>query len=267
MMWSATILTLLSGIYGLLNKYAGTNIKTSPEEQWEGLFKYFNKFIPGMGDALYKGIASITFKVDLSALFAQSAPIEEPFINSPIEMIGGAPASAITDISQGKAPRVGRGFQRSERYTKEGVKAGSRKLLPPEEITAQDKLKLKLGFTPEKISEAYSKEGHRKFTSKQYTTEIRNKVSNKIIPLIEQGKSKEALSEFQKIYDEAKNDDVFTEGQKKTIRSLYGFISQFVLTRLNEEDRNIIRSWKNRGKGYRNNRPSSRSSSSRPGRR
>jgi hypothetical protein len=239
MMWTATILTLLSILYIILG------ITEDPEEQYEELFLHFNKLVPGLGDALYKGIASLTFKVDLSALFAQTAPIEEPFTKDAIQLIGGAPASAVKDIVEGRAPRVARGFQTTKKWEEEGVTFGSRKLIPKEEIAEADKTKRKLGFTPLKISEAYQKENTRQFKSKQYTVRIRSIVNDEIIPLIESGKGKEAREIFKKIYADMLEDKVLTENQLKSVIGVNSFISQVVLTRLDEADRIVIKKWKN----------------------
>ena len=262
-MWSASILSLMSGLYALLN------ITEDPEEQYEELFLHFNKLVPGLGDALYKGVASLTFKVDLSALFAQTAPIEEPFTKSAEELIGGAPVSAAKDIIAGRLPRSLRGLQQVKRYEEEGVTLGSRKLIPPEQISEADKTKRKLGFTPLEISKAYQKENTRQFKSGQYTDKIRKTVENEIIPLIEQGKGKEAREIFKKFYDDMLADDILTDKQKKSVTGTNSFISQVVLQRLEEKEREIIKNWKNGSKiksGDRQNRPS-RNSTKRPGRR
>lgn len=254
MMWSATILSLMSLVYGIFD------ITEDPEEQWADLFKNFNKLVPGLGDALYKGVLSMTFKIDMSSLFAQTAPIEEPFTNDAIELLGGAPASALKDIASGKLPRSLRGFQTTEKYKEEGVTFGSRKLIPPpgstkkekesyehpeEEITNTDVTKRKLGFTPLKISEAYEQENSRQFKSTQYTGVIRSKVSDEIIPLIEAGKTQEARDQFRKIWEDMKEDEVLTHSQLKSIDGLNSFISQVIITRLDDEDRQIIKDWKN----------------------
>ncbi len=241
-MWSSSVLTLLSIVYAIFD------IPEDPEEQYEELFLNLNKLIPGLGDAFYKGVASITFKVDLSSLFAQTSPLEEPFTNDAIELIGGAPSSAIKDISQGKAPRAIRGYQIANEWEEEGIKAGSRKLIPPEEITEEDKTKRKLGYTPLKVSEAYSKESYRKFKSSQYTDIIRKKVSDEIIPLIESGRGAEARQIFAEIYENMKDDNVLTDEQLKSITGVNSFISQVVLTRLGEAERETIKNWKNKGK-------------------
>jgi len=255
MMWTSSILTLLSGLYALLN------VTEDPEEQYEGLFKHFNKLIPGLGDALYKGVASITFKVDLSAMFGQTAPLEEPFTKDAVQLIGGAPASAIEDIIGGRLPRGVRGFQQVEKYEKEGVKLGSRKLIPSEKdykemdssekkksrppVTEEEKIKRKLGFTPLRISDAYQEENNRQFKSGQYTDIIRNKVTDKIIPMIETGRGKEAREEFKKLFEEMKADNILTKGQLESVKTTNNFISQIVLTRLQQEERDFIKGWKN----------------------
>jgi hypothetical protein len=241
MMWTASILTLLSGIYAMLN------ITEDPEEQYEDLFKHFNKLVPGLGDALYKGISSITFKVDLSALFAQTAPLEEPFTKDAIELIGGAPASAIKDIVTGTPPRALRGFEMAERYEEEGVKLGSRKLIPSDEVSESDKTKRKLGFTPLDISDTYQKENTRQFKSSQYTDIIRKKVAEEIIPMINAGNGSQAKEEFKKLFADMKADNVLTEGQLKSIEGVNSFISQVVLTRLEGDERETIKTWKNKG--------------------
>ena len=260
-MWTATILTLLSAIYGMLD------ITEDPEEQYEDLFKQFNKLVPGLGDALYRGIASITFKIDLSALFAQTAPIEEPFTKDAIQLIGGAPASAIKDIIEGRAPRVARGYQTTEKWEEEGVTLGSRKLIPKEEIATADKTKRQLGFSPIEISKEYQKENTRQFKSRQYTDRIRGVVKEEIIPLIESGKGKEAREIFKKIYADMLEDKVLTENQLKSVIGVNSFISQVVLTRLDEVERKIIKKWKS-GSQYkpsgRGNRPGGNRNSGRP---
>jgi len=253
MMWTSSILTLLSGLYALLN------VTEDPEEQYEELFLHFNKLVPGLGDALYRGIASITFKVDLSALFAQTAPIEEPFTKDVIQLIGGAPASAAKDIIEGRLPRAARGFQIAGNWEEGGVKLGSRKLIPPEEITEEEKTKRKLGYNPLRMADVYQKENTRQFKSKQYTDIIRNKVEDEIIPLIEKGRGKEARQIFAKLYEDMKADSVLTEGQMKSITGVNGFISQVVLTRLKDSEREIIKNWKNNGKQKINSRDRSRS--------
>lgn len=238
MMWSASALTLMSLFYGIFN------VTEDPEEQYEGLFKHLNKLVPGLGDALYKGVASFTFKVDLSSLFSQTAPIEEPFTKDVLELIGGAPISAAKDLIQGRAPRALRGYQVTDKWEKQGVTFGSRKLIPPEEITKGDVLKRKLGFTPLQISDAYQQENYRKTKSVQYTDIIRDKVNEEIIPMIDAGKSKEARDEFRKLWDDMKGDRVLTDYQTQHISGVNNFIAQVVLARLKEEDRKIIKEWK-----------------------
>lgn len=243
MMWTSTILTILTALFDLFD------IPKDPEEEYEKLFLKFNDIVDGLGDALYKGVSTITFKIDFSSLFAQTAPIEEPFTKDTFELITGAPGGAVRNIVEGKAPRFARGIQQVKKWEEEGIKFGSRQLVKPEDITEEEKTKRKIGFQPSEITQKYSDESYRKFKSSQYTDIIRKKVEDEIIPLIQSGKDKEARQIFKQIYDDMLKDNVITEAQAKRVIGVNTFISNVVLSRLEPDDREIIKNWKNNGTG------------------
>lgn len=243
MMWTSTILTILTALFDLFD------IPKDPEEEYEKLFLKFNDIVDGLGDALYKGVSTITFKIDFSSLFAQTSPIEEPFTKDTFELITGAPGGAVRNIVEGKAPRFARGIQQVKKWEEEGIKFGSRQLVKPEDITEEEKTKRKIGFQPSEITQKYSDESYRKFKSSQYTDIIRKKVEDEIIPLIQSGKDKEARQIFKQIYDDMLKDNVITEAQAKRVIGVNTFISNVVLSRLEPDDREIIKNWKNNGTG------------------
>lgn len=265
MMWVSTVLTLLSGIYAMLK------IPKDPEEQYESLFKPLNNVVPGMGDALYKGLASITFNVDLTALFSQQAPFfsENIEFNQDLsDVIGGAPFKLVKDIATGivkqdatkVVPQGIRNIIKANEYEERGVNAGRKNLIPKEKVTPDMKLKKQLGFTPMEVSDAYTNERRRAFKSSIVGNIIRNRVDSKIIDLINDHKNETAKHEFIKLMNELPTEEVYTEGQKKKIKDVGDFVSQFVISRLEEPNRTIVKDWKDKFlKGYTNPRTISRS--------
>jgi hypothetical protein len=252
MMWTSSILAAMSLIHGFFD------IPEDPEKQYEDLFKNFNKLVPGLGDVLYKGLASVTFKVDLSGLFAQTAPLEEPFSGDVLEVIGGAPYSAAKDIVKGEPPSALKNIKKAKEWREEGVKAGSKVLIPnkkkyeqmknkglkPEKpVTDDEKLKKSLGFTPERVSDVYQKERTRSFASSQMGDIIREVVEDEIIALIEARKHSKAIEKFKELFEQAKKSDSMTELQENKITTVRKFVRQYVINRLAEKEKEVIRNW------------------------
>lgn len=272
MAWTSTVLSFLSFLFGLLN------IPKDPEEEYEKLFLNFNKLIPGMGDAMYKGVASVTFKVDLSNLFSQQAPFileDIAWKQSIPQAIGGAPTQVVSDIYNAiesrklkyLAPMGLRNIVSAQEYGKRGIKMSGRQLIPTEEkyleemekykrgeikikpqppVTAGEKLAKSLSFQPLRVSEAYEKEKSRLFISAQTSDIIQNEVRDEIVPLIQTGKDLEARQKFIKLYEKVQKNNPMTDWQKERITDVDKFISQFVLNRLDDEDRETVKDWKDK---------------------
>lgn len=265
MMWVSTVLTLLSAVYGMLD------IPKDPEEQYESAFKYLNNVVPGLGDALYKGLATITFNVDLSALFSQQAPFvsEDLAFNQDLtDALEGAPIKLAKDLATGiaqqdmtkVAPQGIRNVFKAQEYGEKGINAGRKNLIPKEEVTPDMQLKKQLGFTPLEVSDAYAEERRRSTKSKEVGDIIRNRVDNKIVDLIQNGKNQAAKFEFIKLMNELPKDEVYTDRQKEKIKNVSDFVSQYVLSRLDEPNRTTVREWKDKFlKKYSNPRETSRS--------
>jgi 2'-5' RNA ligase len=249
MMYASLALALINMIYGFLD------IAKDARKQHKEAFLSLNSIVPGLGDALYSGFASQAFDVDLSGLFAQSAPIEEPFNDDPMEIIGGAPYSVGKDIVKGKSPSAIENLKKAKEYQEEGIKAGSRTLIPNEEkykkmrrkglspekpITNEEKTAKQLGFTPMRVSEAYEKENFRDFRSEQFTDIIRSEVEDKIVPFIENKQKLKAMNEFRKLFKQVQESGTMTELQQKKIKTVKQFIKQYVISRLEENDRPLI---------------------------
>lgn len=250
MMWVSSILTFLSAIYAMFD------IPEEPREQYKDLFMQLNKLYDGLGDGLYKGLSSITFDVDLSALFSQQAPFaseEYEFEQSIPGVIGGAGIESLIEPAEGLVegktkkmlPSGIKNIRTAKKYLEEGIRFGTRKLIPKEEITKQDVLKKELGFTPVKISEAYEEERSRQFKSSQLTDIIRDYVSDKIIPLIEKNKNGEARKEFDNLYNQFKNrKDILTEKQREEVKTSKDFLNKVIMQRLDGIDRETVKEWK-----------------------
>jgi len=247
LMWSSSIMTLLSIIYAMFD------VPEDPEEQYEKLVKSLNKAVPGLGDAIYSGLSALHFNIDLGALLAQQAP----FITEDIEfrekrVFAGAGWGLVYDVLSGlveknpkkMVPSAIRNQIIADQYEEKGIKWGQRELLPKKEITQQDVTNKRLGFTSQKISDVYKKEQSRKFKSSQLTDIIRDEVSDKIIPMLKGGRKHTVKGEFFKLYNRVKKKDVFTANQKEKITDVKSFVSQYVMPKLEGEERELVKSWK-----------------------
>ena len=72
---------------------------------------------------------------------------------------------------------------------------------------------------------------------------IRNKIKGKIIDLIKSGKNHEARGEFLKLFREIKRSDPFTELQKTRITDVDKFIRSYVLPKLSEPEKSVVKNW------------------------
>jgi 2'-5' RNA ligase len=73
---------------------------------------------------------------------------------------------------------------------------------------------------------------------------LRKRVSDKIVPMIEDRDNNGVTEEFKKLFKTAQEKNVLTEGQEQKIKNVYQFIRQAVLNRLTDDnDKKIVRQW------------------------
>ena len=271
-MWSSTIMTFLSFLAGLFDW------EENPEEKVEDVAEQLNRILPGLGTTLYVGLAAAWLKVDLSALFSQSAPIITEdlrfYQGGPAEAVGGAPLQVVLDIYNildrrdfmAGAPSGIKNIKKAEDWEEKGVKWGRKEiisrayeLLTPKErielkskakklgiplddliIDATDILMKKLGLTTTKVGEAYNRQRNRDFRSEQYSDRLRRAISDDIVPLIESRNYPKARRKLKEYFKEAQRLNINDRITELKPYELSKFISQIISRITDEDDRRVL---------------------------
>ena len=278
MMWSSSVMFILRTIADFFNW------EESPEEKIHDIVKKADDIVPNLGTALYKGLASTFFKVDLSSLFSQSAPfISEDLMyyqDNVSEAVGGAPMQVAKDLAKilesrdfmAGAPTSIRNLQKAEEWKERGVRYGTKTLVEAAKnkltrselrqlrkqanelgidvddliLNAADIVKKKMGFTPLKVSDAYERETAKRFRSQQFSDRIRREVGDEIIPLIDAKRNRNARVKLKELFKEAKRLNFDKDIDKLESYQLDRFVSQIVNRITDEEDREKLRNYRDR---------------------
>lgn len=273
---------LFAGLLGIAS-FVMALLNEDTDKELQEIENKLNKEIGGqLGSVLNRGVGTY-FGADISGLMQEGSALpsdvlgqqvqnmkslEQLIYSSPrmiLESAVGRPYSFAEDLVSSSVATVGllsKDLSDKERRTKEkrilqslpstirsiiqadiieeeGLKYGAKQVIRKEDIEKKDLLIRKLGFQPEK----FSKQGE---LADAVTPMIR-KTTKQAIALIKQGKEDDAKKLYEDLYEAVELIDPYTEKQKESIDDVNSFISNYVLNKLGDVDREIIKDW-NKGK-------------------